>query len=68
MSTYKTKPIGEIFKSGGLKLQVIEGETCEGCFFEGVDPLCLNYRAFTGYCGSEVREDQKNVIFKRIIE
>ena len=68
MSTYKTKPIGEIFKYCELKLQVIEGETCEGCIFESDGALCLNYRGITGYCGSEVREDRKSVIFKRIDE
>lgn len=68
MSTYKTKPIGEIFKYSKFKLQVIEEETCEGCIFERGLALCLNYRGITGYCGSEVREDRKSVIFKRIDE
>lgn len=68
MRKYQTKPIGEIFEYYKLKLQVIEGETCEGCFFESEGALCLNYRGNTGYCCSDVREDRKNVIFKRIDE
>ena len=68
MSTYKTRPIGEIYKFYQLKLQVIEEETCEGCFFENDEPICLNVRSYTGYCGREVREDRKSVIFKRIDE
>lgn len=68
MSTYETKPIGEIFEYGKLKLQVVENETCEGCFFESEGALCLLLRDTTGYCGSEVREDRKSVIFKRIDE
>lgn len=67
MSTYKTRPIGEIFEHREVKLQVVEREECEGCYFWGeVD--CMNYRNDTGYCGDSVRDDQKNVIFKRIIE
>lgn len=68
MSTYKTRPIGEIFKFYQLKLQVIESEACEGCFFENDEPFCLQCRYYTGYCSSDVREDRKNVIFKRIDE
>lgn len=67
MSTYKTRPVGEIFEYCKLKLQVVENETCEGCYFCS-DAGCLNYRSDTGYCGESVRNDDKNVIFKRINE
>lgn len=67
MSTYKTRPVGEIFEYCKLKLQVVENETCEGCYFWG-DEGCLNYRSTTGYCGRLLRNDNTNVIFKRINE
>lgn len=67
MSTYKTRPIGEIFEWHGVKLQVVEKISCDGCYFRTCDD-CLNFRKNTGYCGECVRDDQKNVIFKRITE
>ena len=65
MSTYKTRPIGEIFKYGKIKLQVVENEHCADCYFCG-RRYCICFREDTGYCGEYSREDQKNVIFKRI--
>lgn len=62
---YKTRPIGEIFEWRGVKLQVVEHEDCEGCYFDRYD-YCLSYRHVTGYCSEYVREDEKNVIFKQI--
>lgn len=67
MSTYKTRPIGEIFENRKVKLQVVENNNCMGCYFCGYDD-CFNYRSTTGYCGGLLRDDNKNVIFKRIIE
>lgn len=67
MSIYKTRPIGETFERRGVKLQVVENKPCNGCYFYGEDD-CMNYRNDTGYCGECIREDHKNVIFKRIIE
>lgn len=63
--TYKTRPIGEIFEYCRLKLQVVENETCEGCFFWSNDG-CLNSTNETGYCGQSMRDDKRIVIFKRI--
>ena len=65
MSTYVTRPVGEIFEYCKLKLQVIEKLSCEGCYFCG-DEHCLNFVSDTGYCGESARNDNKNVIFKRI--
>lgn len=65
MSTYKTRPVGEIFKYWKVKLQIVENETCEGCFF-WANKSCHNFIKETGYCGYGTREDHKNVIFKRI--
>lgn len=67
MSTYKTRPIGEIFEYCKKKLQVVQNDRCNGCYFYGEDN-CMNYRNGTGYCGECIREDQKNVIFKQITE
>lgn len=67
MSKYKTRPIGEIFEYCKLKLQVVENETCEGCFFCYEDG-CQNSTKSTGYCGRAMRNDDKYVIFKHIGE
>lgn len=67
MSNYKTRPIGEVFRYGKLKLQVMENDHCINCYFCGISN-CYNYIDDTGYCGESQREDNKNVIFKRIIK
>lgn len=67
MITIKTKPIGEIFKYRNVKLLVVENATCEGCFFYNKEG-CLNSMKITGYCSYFIRNDNKNVIFKRIDE
>lgn len=67
MSTYKTRPVGEIFKFDEVKLKVVEDFSCEGCYLDTFD-CCLNFRKETGYCSKVVRYDNKSVIFKQIIE
>lgn len=67
MSTYKTRPIGEIFEYRGIKLQVVERRGCEGCYFYHLSD-CMIKRRINGYCGYLLREDNKNVIFKQIDE
>ena len=66
------RQIGEQFDFLGVKLEVIEGEEnpyddCEGCYFFDT-PICgceiiTNY---IGYCSHSVREDGKDVIFKKV--
>lgn len=65
MSKYKTRPIGEVFRYYKLKIQVVEGETCNECCFNSCG-WCFGYIETTGYCRETDRDDQKNVIFKRI--
>ena len=67
MSKYKTRPIGEIFEYRGIKLQVVENDNCIGCYVYWNDD-CLKYHREIGSCSGLFRDDQKNVIFKRIIE
>lgn len=67
MIKYKTRPIGEIFEFSGEKLQVVENEPCNGCFFRG-QRNCIFFQNDTGYCGKYIREDKKDVIFKQITE
>lgn len=62
-----TRPIGEIFEYCKIKLQVVEHEGCEGCFFKGEEG-CLNFTNTTGVCGKLMRNDDKYVIFKHIGE
>lgn len=65
MSREMTRPIGEIFEYRKIKLQVVENNGCEGCYFE--DKNCpINYPTKTGWCGDSTRDDRKSVIFKRI--
>lgn len=67
MSREITRPIGEVFRCGKVKLKVVENKTCEGCFFDGKE--CYNiYDDNAGRCYSKYRDDRKNVIFKQIIE
>lgn len=65
MSIIKTRAIGEMFEWREVKLQVVECETCQDCYFCN-DIDCLYYRGNTGYCGASNRTDNKSVIFKRI--
>lgn len=65
MSIYRTRPIGEIFEYGKVKLQVVENKTCEGCYLDGKD-CWKSYQDNAGTCYGKHREDNKNVIFKRI--
>lgn len=67
MSKNDTRPIGEIFEYHRIKFQVVENETCKGCYFHQRN-ICINISKKTGDCGSSVRNDRKSVIFKRIIE
>lgn len=67
MSKYKTRPVGEIFKHYNKKLQVVENDTCIGCYFNN-NESCISYTMNEGYCGDQLRDDNKNVIFKQIDE
>ena len=67
MNRYKTIPVGEIFEYNEIKIKVVECEDCEGCFFNGKD-LCYSNRERSGQCVPLLREDNKSVIFKRVIE
>ena len=69
MEDFITRPIGEKFNYEGDMLEVVEeGEiTCKGCYF--IDSkVCLIGEAqdISGYCFSSVREDKKDVIFKKV--
>ena len=67
MSKYKTRPIGEIFEYHKIKLQVVGSNECRNCYFYDIS-RCNSISKKTGYCGSSVRDDRINVIFKRIDE
>lgn len=65
MSREITRPIGEVFRYGKMKLQVVENKSCKGCFFDGNE--CWNIdNDDAGHCYAKYRDDRKNVIFKRI--
>lgn len=65
MKKYKTRPIEEIFKYYEMKLQVVEGETCQGCYFNR-RYRCGYIRNSAGLCSKYDRDDRKSVIFKQI--
>ena len=58
------RPVGEVFDFCGVKLQVVEEPTCNGCFF--CDQCIFHVQEFIGQCGSLSRFDRKSVIFKLI--
>lgn len=61
-------PVGtHITLENGKEIEIIEGETCKGCFFHKTRINCfIAIRHILGYCGDKYREDHKNVIFKEI--
>lgn len=67
MSKYETRPVGEVFRYGKNKLQVVESNKCRECFFCGQDECEIDIDK-TGYCASRERDDRKDVIFKRIMK
>lgn len=62
--------IGEIVTlPGGRKAEVVEGNSCYGCYLHERH-LCTNYYA-AGYilnCIPALRTDHKNIIYKEIKE
>lgn len=64
-STFKTRPVGTMFIYYGMIFEVVEGDTCKGCYFWR-KKLCDNHVYNAGYCTEFYRNDNKNVIFKRI--
>ena len=69
MEDFITRPIGEKFDYDGVKLEVKKKKeiTCKGCYF--IDSkVCLigDTQDIAGYCFSSVREDKKDVIFKKV--
>lgn len=67
-------PLGSIVDFCGIKLQVVEEYSCEGCYFNYNCFLPFNYNcflpldAFIGKCSSLSRFDRKSVIFKQLDE
>ena len=69
MEDFITRPIGEKFDYEGVTLEVEEEKeiTCKGCYFIN-SKVCLTGEAqyIAGYCFSSVREDGKDIIFKKV--
>lgn len=69
MEDFITRQIGEKFDYEGDMLEVVEeGEiTCKGCYFiDSKSCLTGDAQDIAGYCFSSVREDGKDVIFKKV--
>ena len=50
-------------------LEVVEHNTCEECFFKGIDDYCgATSLGLKLECVSQCRSDGKNVIFKEVKE
>lgn len=62
------RKIGETFEYEGKKLKVMANrvDTCEACFFDG--HCTRDNKALAGKCGSNDRDDGKNVIFVEVQE
>ena len=50
-----------------ITLEVVEHNTCEGCFFKGVDGYC-GAASLGLECVPKYRSDKKSVIFKEVKE
>ena len=64
---YMERRIGEIFENEGVKLQCVENDGCDGCFF--YNGSCLFEADMDnngmGICSCRYRKDGKSVIFKK---
>lgn len=66
------RPIGEIFEDSGIKLKVVESETCfcDGCYYQSNSCELLfgsnDTKKECGQCAMRKRPDGKNVIFKEV--
>ena len=65
---YMERIIGETFEHEGIKLQCVENESCNGCFFYN-NGRCLFEADMDnngmGICSCRYRKDGKSVIFKK---
>lgn len=63
--TYK---IGDVFTLDNKTFKIVEGDTCEECYFHKDFYTCLlpTYCSSRLECSSAWRADKKDVIFKRI--
>ena len=68
------REVGDIFKffdhlsttNDTVVLEVVEKEDCKGCYFKDTCFINPNKKDITGFCAKHNRDDNKNVIFKRI--
>ena len=65
MEEYK---IGETFYIGRKKFQVVEGDNCDGCYFQDNTEFCFDLQKYIGNCYSKEREDGNEVKYKLIKE
>ena len=72
-----TRPIGQRFQLGGIRLEVKEGRNCRRCLFYkrlGSDDMCrlfecdVNYEMayYIGYCSPNFRKDGIGVHFEEV--
>ena len=71
MSVIITRPIGSRFKCNGVELEVVENLLgsdgfCEGCYFDEVGCWNDEYLQIRGNCSYFVRDDCKDVCFRRV--
>ena len=64
------RQIGERFLDNGVELEVVEFESkyiiCDGCHYHTYLGDCNNYFRNSGICYSTKRQDNNNVIFKKV--
>lgn len=61
------REIGEVFELEGRKLKVEKAKpgSCDGCSL--LNENCFDQREVTGECVDEFRDDETDVIFKKVI-
>ena len=60
------RAIGEVFDYNGVTLVTIENNGCKGCFFNNNTCAISSKKAEIGFCSAGYRNDNKNVIFKKM--
>ena len=62
------RKVGEKFSFDDITLEVVETMDCKGCYFNGMGLKCSYQiiRYIIGGCSQYSREDETNVIFKKV--
>ena len=65
----KERKVGEVFKADGVKLKVVEENSCNECYCFQEILACVSpkIRNKIGLCCASERNDLTSVIFKKVV-